>query len=170
MSKAFTRESDDAPEEPVLRPVATLPPGVKNLITPAGALRLRQELERLTEEERMLRSQPTADDSDTKRRAQSLAQRALQIQHSLQSAIVTGPPAVPDDTVRFGASVAVRDRSGEESKYRIVGVDETDLDQNWVSWLSPIAKALLNRRVGERVRIKLPAGEEELEILGVSYE
>jgi transcription elongation factor GreB len=57
-----------------------------------------------------------------------------------------------------------------ESTYRIVGVDETDIDRNWVSWLSPIAKALLNARVGQRVRFKFPSGEAELEIIRVAYE
>lgn len=70
----------------------------------------------------------------------------------------------------FGASVDVRDSRGVESSYRIVGVDETDIDRGWVSWLSPIAKALNNARVGERVKFRFPSGEEKLEILRVSYE
>jgi transcription elongation factor GreB len=167
MSKAFTRESDDAPEAPLVRPATVFPPGVKNLLTPGGALRLRQELEQLTAEEAALRER---SDDQAKRRQQSLAARALQIQHTLQTAVITGPPTVVDDVVRFGATVRVRERSGEETAYRIVGVDETDLDQNWVSWLSPIAKALVNKRVGERAKLKLPGGEEELEVLGVTYE
>ena len=65
---------------------------------------------------------------------------------------------------------SVRETSGAESSYRIVGVDETDIDRNWVSWLSPIAKALLNARVGQRVRFKFPSGEAELEIVSVAYE
>ena len=81
------------------------------------------------------------------------------------------PPAEADGCVRFGATVTVRERvSGEKSRYRIVGVDETDIDRNWVSWLSPIAKALLNSRVGDRVRFKFPGRDEELEILAVAYE
>lgn len=170
MSKAFTRESDDAPEAPLARPASVLPPGVKNLLTPGGAVRLQQELEQLTAEEATLRTKTPGDDDSAKRRLQGLAQRFLQIQHALQTAVITGPPAVAGDAVRFGATVMVRERSGETTSYRIVGVDETDLDQNWVSWLSPIAKALLNARVGQSVRLKLPGGEEELEILRVSYE
>jgi transcription elongation factor GreB len=80
------------------------------------------------------------------------------------------PPTAPEDRVRFGATVMVRERSGEESCYRIVGVDETDVDRGWVSWLSPIAKALLNARLGDRVKMRLPAGEKELEITRVAYE
>jgi transcription elongation factor GreB len=167
MSKAFTRESDDAPEAPLVRQATVLPPGVKNLLTPGGALQLRQELERLTAEEAALRDQT---DDAAKRRQQAMAARALQIQKTLQTAVITAPPDTTTDVVHFGATVKVRERSGEETTYRIVGVDETDLDRNWVSWLSPIANALLNKRAGERVRLKLPGGEEELEILGVSYE
>jgi transcription elongation factor GreB len=66
--------------------------------------------------------------------------------------------------------VTVREYNGAESRYRIVGVDETDLDRGWISWVSPLAKALLNARIGQRVRFKLPSGEEELEIVGVAYE
>lgn len=64
----------------------------------------------------------------------------------------------------------MRERNGCESHYRIVGVDEADIDRNWVNWLSPIAKALLNARLGQRVRFKFPSGEEELEIVGITYE
>ena len=83
---------------------------------------------------------------------------------------MVAPPITPEAGVRFGASVTVRDRSGVESRYRIVGVDETDIDRGWVSWLSPIAKALLNARVGDHVRFELPSGKEELEILSISYD
>ena len=169
MSKAFTRESDDAPEHTVFqRPVALLPPGAKNYLTPDGALRLRRELDRLVQVERPALAEDSGSPA-TKSRLQSLDQRISDLQHALQTAVITGPPTNPVGVVRFGATVTVRDRSGATSTYRIVGVDETDLDRNWVSWLSPIAKALLNAREGQRVRFKLPAGEEELEIVNVSY-
>ena len=170
MSKAFTRESDDAPDLPVLRHATLLPPGAKNLMTPGGAARLRAELERLAREERPALAESASGDDDAKSQLRALDQRMELLHQKLQSAVVTGPPVPPDDTVRFGATVLVRERKGEQTTYRIVGVDETDLDQNWVSWLSPIAKALLNARVGQRVRFKFPAGEEELEILNVTYE
>jgi transcription elongation factor GreB len=170
MSKAFTRESDDAPDVPVLRPISVLPPGVKNLMTPDGAARLRSELERLARQERPRLADSAGADDEAKQRLRALDQRMDLLHQKLQSAVVTGPPVPADDVVRFGATVLVRECSGEQTTYRIVGVDETDLDRNWVSWLSPIAKALLNARVGQRVRFKFPAGEEELEILSVSYE
>ena len=169
MSKAFTRESDDAPEMPVRpRRPSPLPLGAKNYITAGGAQGLREELNRLLdiEQPRLVDSK----DDQAKRQLQAVNDRIEHLQQSLHSAVVVTPPSMPDDQVRFGATVTVRNQRGEESRYRIVGVDETDIDRDWVSWLSPIAKALLNARLGERVRIKLPGGEEQLEIVGVVYE
>jgi transcription elongation factor GreB len=125
MSRAFVRESDDAPERPLPRS-SPLPVGVPNYITPAGAQRLRQL--------------PT-------------------------DAVIVPPPTEPTDQVRFGATVTVRDTEGETT-YRIVGVDETDAAANFISWISPLAKTLLNSRVGQRVRFR----GEEFEILRVDYE
>ncbi|MBI5394663.1 MAG: GreA/GreB family elongation factor [Verrucomicrobia bacterium] len=170
MSKAFTRESDDVPERPELpRRAVVLPPGEKNYITPGGARRIREELERLVEVERP-RLAGAPDESDTKQQLQALDQRIHQLHESLQSAEIVGPPAAPWDEVRFGATVTVRDRRGGESRYRIVGIDEADVDRDWVSWLSPIARALLNARLGQHIRFRFPAGEEELEIAGITYE
>jgi len=101
---------------------------------------------------------------------QVLEQRVRHLEQNLQTAEIVEPPAAPWDQVRFGATVTVRDRAGNESQYRIVGVDETDIDRGWVSWLSPIARALLKARLRERVRFRFPAGEEELEIIGITYE
>jgi transcription elongation factor GreB len=169
MSKAFTREDDDAPEQPVAaRPASALPPGAKNYLTPAGEQRLRAELDQVLITKHTAASLPP-ENNDTKRRLQSLDQRIAQLQNSLQSAVIVPPPAPPHDTVRFGATVKVRNRRGEESRYRIVGVDETDLDRDEVSWLSPIAKALLNAKLGQRVKFRFPAGEDELEIIRITY-
>lgn len=178
MSKAFTRE-DDAIDEPILaRPPTQLPPGVKNYITADGARRLREELDHLTQIERPRITSELADEtfaessaaSDAKRQLQLLNQRILAIDQSLQSAEIVEPPIEAEDVVRFGATVSVRDKAGEETQYRIVGIDETDIDRDWVSWRSPIARALLNARVGQTVRFKFPAGEKELKIISVTYE
>ncbi len=170
VSKAFTRESDDAPELPIrARRPSPLPPGAKNYLTPGGAQSLREELDRLINNERPALA-ALGDDTDARRRLQTVEERIDHLQQSLRSAVVVNPPTVPDDRVRFGATVTVRNRRGEEMRYRIVGADETDIDRDWVSWLSPIAKALLNAQAGQLVRIKLPGGEEQLEIVGVAYE
>lgn len=171
MSKAFTRESDDAPEElPPPRPASVLPPGAKNYVTPDGIARWREELDRLTQGERPALA--AATDEDSRRRLRLLDQRILRLQQGLGTAVMVPPPATPEERqrVKFGANVTVREPGGEVVNYRIVGADETDLDRNWVSWLSPIARALLNAQAGERVRFKFPAGDEELEIVSVRYE
>jgi transcription elongation factor GreB len=168
MSKAFTRESDDAPEEFSIRPSASLPPGAKNYITQDGERRLRSELEELLHTVRpTLAALPAGHDA--KAQLQALDARIRQTQQILQSAVVVAPPGHSEDKVRFGATVAVRHRDGGVSEYRIVGADETDIDRGWVSWMSPIAKALLNRKTGDSIRFKFPSGEEALEILSVSY-
>jgi len=172
MSKAFTRESDEQPDPPTIpRPVSSLPPGAKNYLTPGGARRLREELERLVQTERpRLAAGPGPDPDQTRNRLQALDQRIAHLAHSLETAAVTPPPPPPHDRVRFGATVTVRDHVGTESCYRLVGVDETDLDKGWVSWCSPIGRALLNARLGQRARLQLPAAEEDLEIVKVAYE
>lgn len=170
MSKAFTRESDDAPDVPlVARPASALPPGTRNYLTTDGAERLRAELTNLSQNERPSLV-AAGDDSEAKRRLQVLDQRIRQLQASLQSATIVPPPVGTEDQVKFGATVTVRESNGEETVYRIVGVDETDIDRGWVSWISPIAKALLNARLGQRVRFRFPTGETELEIIKISYE
>jgi transcription elongation factor GreB len=169
MSRAFVRESDDRPELPIARQASSLPAGAKNYLTPGGATRLRDELRQLVEVER-----PglvgASSDPDVKRQLLALDLRIQQLEESLQSAEVVSPPADATNVVRFGATVLVRRDGGAEDAYRIVGVDEIDLDRGWVSWISPIAKALLNARLGERVRFKFPSGEEQLEILRIDYE
>ena len=109
-------------------------------------------------------------DPDKPQKLAAIEQRALLLDDCLRTASVVQPPANPDDRVRFGATVTVRGADNAQARHRIVGVDEVDFDRGWVSWRSPIAKALLNASVGQRVRVKLPGGETELEIEAVAYE
>ena len=170
MSKAFTREDDSAPELPDLPPLtSTLAPGAKNYITADGAQKLRDELQKLVEVTRPELA-AASDDPDTKRQLARLDQRIMQLEESLQSAEIVPAPNGPAEVVRFGATVTVRESNGTETSYRIVGVDEMDMDRNWVSWMSPIARALLNGKRGERIRFKFPSGEETLEIIDIRYE
>ncbi len=171
MSKAFTRESDDAPEAPTRpRPASALPPGVKNYLTAAGARRLQSELNRIAQIERPKLAASTDDPADARRRLQILDEQIQHLHQTLSTAVVVPPPSAPWEQVRFGATVTVRSAGSGETRYRIVGIDETDVDRGWVSWLSPIARALLNGRRGQRVRFKFPSGEEQLEIVSIDYE
>ena len=171
MSKAFTRESDSDDEAMSPRPSSALPAGAKNYMTADGATRLRAELQRLAQEERpRLAARVDEGDDAVKRKLQRLDQRIQQIEDSLRSAMITPPPENAEDRQRvsFGATVTVRRKSGEVH-YRIVGVDEADPDEGWVSWPSPIARALMQARVGQRVRFRFPSGEEELEVVSIGY-
>lgn len=172
MSRAFTRE-DDARDAVVPRRVSPLPPGARNYLTTAGAERLRAELKRLTEVERSLLLAASAEEggrgADAKEELQRAEERIAYLEQSLATAEVTVPPPQPHDVVRFGASVTVREGAGAETTYRIVGVDETEFFENAVSWFSPIARALLNARLGQKVPFKFPSGATQLEIVSIRY-
>jgi transcription elongation factor GreB len=170
MSKAFTREENNGPDIPDLLPLGSpLAPGARNYITAAGAQKLRDELQRSVEITRPSLA-GLSDNPDAKRQLARLDQRIMQLEESLRSAEIVSPPDEAAEIVRFGATVTVRESDGSEATYRIVGVDEIDIDSGWVSWLSPIAKALLNRKRGQRVLFKFPSGEKTLEILDIKYE
>ena len=170
MSKAFTRDENEGPDIPDILPtVSSLAPGSKNYITPQGAQRLRDELQRLVEVTRPELVE-ARDDPDAKRQLARVDQRISQLEESLQAAEIVEPSTGPLNVVRFGAYVTICESNGSETRYRIVGVDETDLENNWVSWMSPIAKALLNQKRGDRIRFKFPSGEETLEIKEIRYD
>jgi len=161
MSKAFTREDDAEESSPALQ-IAALPPGAKNYITPEGDRALRAEFERLESER--ARVSASQDRSNLARLDQKIG-RLKQIFSTLVVA-----PINPSEEARFGATVRVKYPGGHIETFRIVGVNEIDLDRNWISWLSPLARALLNAKSGSIVRFKAPNGEQELEILSVAYE
>ncbi|MDB6093324.1 MAG: GreA/GreB family elongation factor [Verrucomicrobia bacterium] len=166
MSKAFTRE-DDVSDLPVLPPlISPLPPGATNYLTADGAERLRAQLAGLLDGDRPALVTAAAKDAEGKRELAQLDQRIRYLQQSLASAEIVGPSAATGK-VQFGSTVTVKDRKGVESSYRIVGVDEADFARNEVSWLAPIARALMNATVGQRVPFKFPTGATELEIVKI---
>lgn len=159
MSKAFTKE--DSVDQISLKPEGpALPPGAKNYMTPRGAKRLADELEQLL--------------GATLEMQRESELRIFYLQQRVNSLEVIDPikQAVGQTLgkVRFGASVQVADEEGSESVYRIVGVDEADAKLGKLSWISPLAGALLGHEEGDSVRVKTPKGEKELEILKITYE
>jgi len=165
VSKAFTRESDEAQadEIPALR---FRPAGVRNYITKEGADRMRRRLLDLQEERRILGSQPGNPNSSPALKRLEL--ECQKLQSILESATIAEPPADPE-RVALGAWVRLRDRDGAEEIYQIVGVEEADPDDGRISSASPLARALLNRRAGEKVHFQISAGKRELTILSVRY-
>ena len=165
MSKAFTRESDEEHDDAPARPLGVeLPPGVKNYMTPEGAARLRDELERLANVDR-----PAAAAVGDARALREIDRRRAFLGRRLEALEVIDPASQPPDRVLFGATVIVRGEDGAERRYRLVGVDEADPPRGDVSWRSPIAAALLGAHVGGVVTLRSPRGDEELEVVALRY-
>ena len=176
MSKAFTKESDDGGSSVVLPPrEIELPPGVPNYVTPGGAQRLRDELEKLRDVDRPAALRRATDTQRTNATVAEVStleidRRIAAIQASLARAEIVNSAGQDTSRVLFGATVLVHDEEGVAHRYRIVGLDEADVHRGWISWLAPLAKALLGHRVGDSVIVRSPRGEEELEIVSIDYE
>jgi transcription elongation factor GreB len=178
MSKAFVRESGEEDEAPV---PAEAPAPARNYLSPAGYARLKAELRQLVEVERpeVVRTVSWAakngDRSENgdylygKRRLREIDRRVRFLIRRLEAAQVVESAGRDTDQVFFGASVRFRSPGGERS-VTIVGIDETDTGKGRVSWISPIAKALIKAREGDRVLLRRPAGTEDIEILEVRYD
>ncbi len=165
MSRAFVRENDlehagtDLPE----RPQSEHP----NYVTPAGLAQLQQQAA-LLEQERA-RLLPRKDDPAARQRMAMLDRDLRYVQGRLERAIPVDPANQPTDTVLFGALVQLEDENGDVHEYAIVGEDEADISRNKVSWVSPLARALIGARIGDVVKWRRPAGDLGLEITGIHY-
>jgi transcription elongation factor GreB len=170
MSKAFTKETD-AEIDCLAGSRADVSLGAANYVTPGGVRRWREELKRLKEEDRPRLVEEKEHDPEARQQLRRLDARARELADRIGSAQIVEAPATRREEVQFGATVTVRDRAaGEEEQYRIVGVEEVDLAKGWVSWASPIARALMGARAGEEVTLETPAGERVLALLRVEYE
>ena len=167
MSKAFTRESDDEGAE-LPTPRAQLPAGLPNQITAEGAEKLRRRLEELSAQKKALDAGSQQGGIVAAGEAKRLEGAIRRLKQVLDSVVVAGKP-VDSEKVGFGATVVVHDATGEDDTYRFVGVDEADPGQGAISWLSPLARALMGRRAGETVTFKTPGGAVELRVMSVSY-
>ncbi len=183
MSTAFTRESDnDGDDDEEVSPGLQLPQGGKNYITPSGHARLKAEFDHLLRVERprvvevVHWAASNGDRSENgdyiygKRRLREIDRRLRFLTKRLDAAEVVDPLSQTNvDQVFFGATVTLCDEAGVENTYTIVGVDETDLGRGHISWVSPLARALIKAKEGESVRFQSPAGMREIEILTVEY-
>jgi transcription elongation factor GreB len=189
LNKAFTKESvdendehDPSDEEQTRAPL----PGVKNYITPSGLQRLKDEHRFLLTRERPAVTQVVAwaasngDRSENadyqygKRRLREIDRRIRFLTKRIDAAEVVDPEAPRNGRaathVFFGATVRYANAAGTERVVSVVGLDEVDLDRNYVSWLSPLARALMKSGPGDCVVLHAPGGTEQLQILEVRYQ
>jgi transcription elongation factor GreB len=180
MSKAFVKESDDEadlPDEP-----AAVPLGFKNYMTPRGHRHMQDELRQLLRVERPKVVETVAwaagngDRSENgdyiygKRRLREIDRRIRFLSKRLESAEVVDPRQQKRrDQVFFGATVTYAAEDGTETTITIVGIDEADFARGQVSWVSPIARALLKAHEGDTVELRAPAGVEQIEVLEIRY-
>jgi len=181
MSKAFTRDNSETDYDDDGGAVP-LPPSGKNYITPEGYARLRAELLELIDNERpriveiVHWAASNGDRSENgdylygKKRLREIDRRIRFLTKRLEIAEVADPRLHHgSDQVFFGATVTYADARGQERTITILGIDEADSLQGQVSWISPIARALLKARVGDEVRLVTPQGVQEIEVLDVRY-
>jgi transcription elongation factor GreB len=184
MNKAFTRETEAAGDDDEQEILSPLPAGARNYMTPGGFARLRAELERLVQKDRpelvavVSWAAGNGDRSENgdyiygKKRLREIDRRIRFLIRRLDIAEVVDPAARRDeggDQVFFGATVTIATAKGERRTISIVGVDEIDTERGYVSWVSPVARALIKAREGDCVTLHTPGGVDELEILEVRY-
>ncbi|MBV2164629.1 MAG: transcription elongation factor GreB [Comamonas sp.] len=180
MSKAFTKETDHDDDDDDVMP--SMPTGVKNYITPQGYARLRGELMQLIDDERPRTVETVhwaasnGDRSENgdylygKKRLREIDRRIRFLTKRLEMAEVVDPSVhAGSDQVFFGATVTYVDDEDVQRTITILGIDEAQTRQGQVSWVAPVARALLKARVGDEVPLPTPAGVRMLEVLAVEY-
>ncbi|SEA03056.1 GreA/GreB family elongation factor [Bizionia paragorgiae] len=166
MSRGFVKE-DDQEEVPMVPPRADLPSGIINYVTPIGLDALLQERETLISEREHLDS----INEKEKRIATNHINAKLQLLNNrIATAKVMNLEKQPQNEVRFGAFVTLKIGGAPTlQKYQIVGVDEADIAKGRIAFISPIAKLLVNKKVGDQAILKLAHGERVFEIVDISY-
>jgi transcription elongation factor GreB len=180
MSKAFTKESDS--EDGELEEPDPLPAQAKNYVTPAGMAALQEEFRKLLHEERpkvvetVSWAAGNGDRSENgdyiygKKRLREIDGRVRYLTKRIESAEVVDPARQKNrDQVFFGATVEYVRRDNTEHTVTIVGIDEADLVNGKISWLSPVARALMRAHVGDVIELRTPSGPETLEVLSIAY-
>jgi transcription elongation factor GreB len=182
MSKAFTKEDADLDDDLPDDEPAVLPAGTKNYITPAGFRRMQDEVKHLQQTERpriveiVSWAAGNGDRSENgdyiygKRRLREIDRRMRFLAKRLEIAEIVDPARQAHlDRVFFGATVTYANQRDEEKTITIVGVDEVDADNGRVSWISPIARALMKAQEGDVVELRTPHGIEPIEVLEIRY-
>lgn len=153
----------------------------KNYITPEGFEKLRSEYSELLNNERpkvvevVAWAASNGDRSENadyiygKRRLREIDKRLHFLQKRMEIAEVIDPKSLNSDRVIFGATVTIENEDGDKITYKIVGADEFDIKQGWISWNSPVSKALLGKKIGDDAKISKPNGEEFVSIVKIEF-
>ncbi|HTH40476.1 MAG TPA: transcription elongation factor GreB [Rhodocyclaceae bacterium] len=182
MSKAFTKETDQDDDD-LDTGAPALPAGTKNYMTRDGHRQMREEFERLVKADRpelvkvVSWAAGNGDRSENgdyiygKKKLREMDKRIRFLTKRLENAVVVDPTEQENvEQVFFGATVCICDGDGTEATYQIVGIDEANVSVGRISWISPLAKALMKAREGDLVRFQSPAGLREIEIVEIRYE
>lgn len=166
MSRGFVREGDQE-ETPIVPQRAFLPDGVPNFVTRTGMNQLLEEKQALITERDSLAS----SDENEKRIALNHINARLQLLNNrIADARIVNLSEQPETEIRFGASITLKSEiSGTIQSFQIVGVDEADISKGKISFISPLSKALINRKKGDKVILKREKGEAIFEIIGIAY-
>jgi transcription elongation factor GreB len=183
MSKAFTRENDDAEDEDELASLPAIPAGTRNYMTPSGYSRMKAEYMHLLDVERPELVQTVAwaasngDRSENgdyiygKKRLREIDRRLRFLAKRMENSEVIDPAQRQGcEQVFFGATVTVCHEDGVERTYSIVGIDEANASRGHISWVSPLARALLKARADDTIVLRLPNGVEELVVVSIIYQ
>lgn len=163
MSRAFVKEdAENGAGDLVDLPQSPHP----NYVTPRGLDQLKTRLAAAQAKRHALRD--AGDENDPA--LINVAREIRYLEARIECAIRVDPAAQPHDKVALGARVRVADEKGEEREFAIVGEDEADAEQGSVSWVSPLAKALIGAAIGDEIVWHRPAGDIALEVLAISYE
>lgn len=182
MNKAFVKESDNDDDEEAAALALAIPAGAKNYITPAGYQRIKEELLQLIDVDRpeVVRivhwAASNGDRSENgdyiygKRRLREIDRRIRFLTKRMDLAAIVDPSVHHgNDQVFFGATVTYRTSDGEMHTITIVGIDEFDPLNGKISWVSPMARTITKAREGDVITLTTPLGEQELELLEVTY-
>jgi len=166
MSRGFVKE-DDQEEIPMVAPRADLPAGVTNYVTPAGMDELLAEKQMLNDERQNLK---VSNENEKRIAVNFINARLRLLDNRIAEARVVNLKEQPQNEVKFGARVTLKTEATKSIQtFQIVGVDEANVSRGKISFLSPLAKALLNKKIGEKAVLKLAREERVFQILDIAY-
>jgi transcription elongation factor GreB len=166
MSRGFVKE-DDGEEAPIIPQRAYLPEGMTNFVTPFGMDQLLAEKQMLVNEKNDLN---IASENEKRIALNYINAKLRLLNNRIFEAKIVNPSGQPQNEIRFGATITLKtEESRNIQTFQIVGVDEADISKGKVSFLSPIARVLINKKIGDKVILKQARKDMVFEIIGISY-